>query len=118
LTLRGTGSFVGAVLHCPCGDRINQLAAVALHVLTSAIREPSPGPQVGSGKTGQRNRETNSPHGGRILLNQASGGAAGLGGSDGVGLGGGIFNAGTLAIDAITVVNQNHASTSNDNIFP
>ena len=54
----------------------------------------------------------------QILQNQASAGAAGLGGSDGVGLGGGIFNVGTLAIDAITVVNQNHASTNGDNIFP
>ena len=52
------------------------------------------------------------------MLNQAIGGAAGTGGGAGVGLGGGIFNAGTLTIDPFTLVQNNHASTSNDDIFP
>ena len=53
-----------------------------------------------------------------VMLNQAIGGAAGTGGGAGVGLGGGIFNAGTLTIDPFTLVQNNHASTSNDDIFP
>ena len=52
-----------------------------------------------------------------ILRNEADGGAAGTGGSDGVGIGGGVFNLGIFAYDATTVIAQNHASTSNDNIF-
>jgi hypothetical protein len=54
----------------------------------------------------------------QILFNQANGGAAGAGGGAGAGLGGGIFNVGTLTIDPTTVVDQNHASTSGNDIFP
>jgi hypothetical protein len=51
----------------------------------------------------------------QIEFNQANGGA---GASDGAGVGGGIFNLGTLAFDLATVIAHNHASTSNDDIFP
>jgi hypothetical protein len=54
----------------------------------------------------------------QVLLNQADGGAAGSGGSDGQGIGGGVFSLGTFAFDATTVIAVNHASTSNNNIFP
>jgi hypothetical protein len=53
-----------------------------------------------------------------VMFNEADGGAAGVGGSDGAGVGGGVYNLGTFASDAITVIAHNHASTSNDNIFP
>jgi hypothetical protein len=45
------------------------------------------------------------------------GGAAGLGGSDGQGIGGGVYNLGAFTYDATTVIKDNHASTSNDDIF-
>jgi hypothetical protein len=54
----------------------------------------------------------------QVLLNQADSGAGGSGGSDGVGIGGGVFNLGTLSFDPTTVIAQNHASTSNNDIFP
>jgi hypothetical protein len=34
------------------------------------------------------------------------------------GIGGGIYNLGTFTFDAFTVIKGNHASTSNDDIFP
>jgi hypothetical protein len=47
-----------------------------------------------------------------ITHNRAEGGAGGDG------IGGGIYNLGTLAVDGLTIIRHNHASTSNDNIFP
>ena len=34
------------------------------------------------------------------------------------GIGGGIYNLGAFTFDAFTVIKDNHASTSNDDIFP
>jgi hypothetical protein len=48
----------------------------------------------------------------------ADGGAAGTGGSDGQGVGGGVYNVGTFTIDVFSVIKKNHASTSNNEIFP
>ena len=42
----------------------------------------------------------------------------GIGGSDGLGIGGGVNNGGSFIFDAATVIKHNHASTSNDDIFP
>ena len=55
-----------------------------------------------------------------IVLNQADGGPGGTGGSDGQGIGGGVYISplGTFTFDAFTIIAHNHASTSNDNIFP
>src|SRR5262249_10533889 len=54
-----------------------------------------------------------------ITLNQAVGGTKGVGGSSGHGVGGGVYNLGTFdVIDTLTVIKKNHASTSNDDIFP
>ena len=53
-----------------------------------------------------------------ITHNKASGGEGGAGGSDGQGVGGGAYNLGTLVLDMSTVISHNHASTSNDDIFP
>jgi hypothetical protein len=54
-----------------------------------------------------------------IELNSAVGGHQGVGGSDGEGIGGGIYNfQGMLTIDLFSFVKMNHASTSNDNLFP
>jgi hypothetical protein len=52
-----------------------------------------------------------------VALNNADGGAASPGGSAGLGEGGGIYNLGALDL-VMTQVAQNHASTSNDNLFP
>jgi hypothetical protein len=38
--------------------------------------------------------------------------------NQGQGIGGGVFNLGTFTVDGTTVITQNHASTSNDDIFP
>ena len=39
------------------------------------------------------------------------------GGPDGQGIGGGVYNLGALAVDVLTRVRKNHASTSDDDIF-
>jgi hypothetical protein len=52
-----------------------------------------------------------------ITGNQANGGEGGAGGSDGQGVGGGVYNLGTFDLDAASIIIGNHASTSNDNIF-
>jgi hypothetical protein len=59
-----------------------------------------------------------SLHGCQVLFNEADGGTGGSGGSDGAGIGGGVFSPGTFAFDAMTLIAHNHASTSNDNLFP
>jgi hypothetical protein len=52
-----------------------------------------------------------------ITANNSDGGAGSGGGTDGSGVGGGVYNLGAFtAVD--TVIEGNHASTSNDNIFP
>jgi hypothetical protein len=53
-----------------------------------------------------------------VEYNQALGGAAGAGGSAGQGIGGGAYNLGTFSFDLATVFKKNHASTSNDDLFP
>jgi hypothetical protein len=53
-----------------------------------------------------------------VQYNFAVGGAGGSGGSDGQGIGGGVYAIGTFSFDSTTVINKNHASTSNDNIGP
>jgi hypothetical protein len=53
-----------------------------------------------------------------ISHNKASGGEEGAGGSDGHGVGGGVYNLGTFAFDIVSVIKKNHAATSNDDIFP
>ena len=52
-----------------------------------------------------------------ITHNQALGGEAGAGGSDGHGVGGGVDNLGTFT-DLASVVKKNKASTSNDDVLP
>jgi hypothetical protein len=47
----------------------------------------------------------------------ARGGDGDSGGTDGQGMGGGVYNLGTLLFDAATVIGHNHASTSNDDGF-
>lgn len=53
-----------------------------------------------------------------ITHNTALGGEAGRVGSDGLGVGGWVCNLGTFTFDIISVIRKNHASTSNDDIFP
>jgi hypothetical protein len=54
-----------------------------------------------------------------IDRNHAIGGAAGLGGIDGEGVGGGIYvtSGGLACVDALTAIFANHATTSNDDVF-
>lgn len=53
----------------------------------------------------------------RITHNQARAGQGKGGGSDGQGIGGGIYNLGSLAVDLLTVLAKNLASTSDDDCF-
>jgi uncharacterized protein (TIGR03118 family) len=53
-----------------------------------------------------------------IAFNEAEGGAAGIGGLAGQGVGGGVYNLGAFSFDVFTIIKRNHASTSNDDIFP
>jgi hypothetical protein len=55
--------------------------------------------------------------GNTITHNEAKGGKR-EGGRDGQGVGGGVYNLGTFAFDITTVIKKNHASSSNDDIFP
>jgi hypothetical protein len=52
-----------------------------------------------------------------IDVNRADGGAAGAGGSTGLSVGGGVYNLGDLSTVDV-VIAGNHASTSNDDLFP
>ena len=51
-------------------------------------------------------------------MNSADGGAGSGGGSTGLGVGGGVYDLGAFAADVFTVIKGNHASTSNDDVFP
>ena len=53
-----------------------------------------------------------------ITHNRARGGRGRHGGGDGQGVGGGLYNLGTVAVDPATVINKNHASTNNNNVYP
>jgi hypothetical protein len=56
-------------------------------------------------------------HDSTITANRADGGAGGAGGSTGLGVGGGVYNLGDFsAVDS--VIEGNHAMTSDDNVFP
>ncbi len=55
--------------------------------------------------------------GSTITKNHAKGGKAGAGGSAGQGVGGGVYNLGVF-VNIGNVITKNHASTSNDDIFP
>ena len=52
-----------------------------------------------------------------ISHNQALGGLGDAEGTDGLGVGGGVYNLGTFLFDPLTVIADNHASTSNDDCF-
>jgi hypothetical protein len=56
-------------------------------------------------------------HGCTVSKNHANGGKGGEGGSDGEGIGGGVFNLGPFNLDDLTVIGENHASTSDDDMF-
>jgi hypothetical protein len=52
-----------------------------------------------------------------ISYNQALGGYGDDGGTDGLGVGGGVYNLGTFLLDPATVLRHNRASTSADDCF-
>jgi hypothetical protein len=53
-----------------------------------------------------------------ITHNRAGDGKGKHSGSDGQGVGGGPYKLGTVAVDPATVISKNHASTSNENVYP
>jgi hypothetical protein len=52
-----------------------------------------------------------------ITHNRAEGGEGGPSGIDGQGIGGGVYNLGTLFLDEETDIRHNEASTSDDDVF-
>jgi predicted outer membrane repeat protein len=56
--------------------------------------------------------------GSSVMGNQADGGSGSGGGTDGQGVGGGVYDLGALTFDLATIIALNHASTSNNNVFP
>jgi hypothetical protein len=56
--------------------------------------------------------------GSTVTGNHANGGSGKGGGSDGLGIGGGIYDLGSFTADIFTLITGNHASTSNNDIFP
>lgn len=52
-----------------------------------------------------------------VTENHANGGEADEGGSEGEGIGGGVYNLGAFHFDALTLIFENHASTSHDDVF-
>jgi hypothetical protein len=52
-----------------------------------------------------------------VTKNDADGGDGDHGGANGEGIGGGVYNLGTLDVDALTVIFENHASTNHDDLF-
>jgi hypothetical protein len=52
-----------------------------------------------------------------VSENHANGGEGGEGGSDGEGIGGGVYNLGGFDYDVLTLIFENHASTSHDDRF-
>src|SRR5262249_46473719 len=52
-----------------------------------------------------------------VTKNHANGGDGGTSSSDGEGIGGGVYNLGDFDLDALTLIFENHASTSDDDVF-
>jgi hypothetical protein len=52
-----------------------------------------------------------------ISSNHALGGLGDGDGTDGLGMGGGVYNLGAFVADALTVIAHNHAATSYDDCF-
>jgi hypothetical protein len=52
------------------------------------------------------------------LIGSTVAGNMALGAPGGQGVGGGVYNLGTFTFDVTTVIHHNHASTSNDDIYP
>jgi hypothetical protein len=52
-----------------------------------------------------------------LTHNRAEGGEGEDGGSDGQGIGGGVYNLGTFFLDAASLIDHNQASTSDDDVF-
>jgi hypothetical protein len=53
-----------------------------------------------------------------VTNNQALGGKGIGGGADGQGIGGGVYDLGSFTYDLATIIANNHASTSNNDIYP
>lgn len=63
-------------------------------------------------------RSTASVTASTIVANTARGGAPNAAGYPGHGIGGGTYATGTITLDAATVIAGNHASTSDNDVYP
>ncbi len=99
-------------------------ATVGDSMLTSNEAEGGNGANGGYGGNGfgggiyVDSGSSTSVAGSKITRNQAIGGSSDGAGSDGQGIGGGVYYLGTFTFDHATTISKNHASTSNDDIFP
>jgi hypothetical protein len=100
-------------------DATTRIVGTAL-AANAAIGGESFGGPGGNGLGGSLFNDTTSSPGlaaSLVTRNQALGGSGGSGGSPGTGVGGGVYNLGRLAINAVSLVLGNLASTSNNDIF-
>ena len=88
---------------------VRQLADLRLDPLQFAPGRGAGGVCVAAGTVGIVDSD--------ISYNQAVGGYGDDGGTDGQGVGGGVYNLGTFLFDDLTLIAHNHASTSNDDCF-
>ena len=98
-------------------------ATIGASTLTSNEAEGGDGPFGGNGGDGfgggiyVDSGSSAGVSGSTITGNQAIGRSSHAGGI-GQGVGGGVYYLGTFSFDSATTISKNHASTSNDDIFP
>jgi hypothetical protein len=117
---RGGGISIGGAVNTPGGTVIVVGSLLAGNQAVGG--SGGPGANGGNGLGGGLyNDETAQATlmGSLIVQNQATGGAAGPGGNDGQGVGGGVYIAegGRACADSDTLITDNHASTSDDDVF-
>jgi hypothetical protein len=115
--VRGGDGWGGAV--AAMFDATTRIVGTAL-VANGAVGGTSFGGPGGNGFGGGAFNDTTSTLAlstSLVTRNQALGGSGGSGGSPGTGVGGGAYNLGRLALDAVSLVIGNFASTSNNDIF-
>lgn len=105
------------------GNTDNSLLTVTDSTLEQNTAQGGNGHGAGNGGAGQggglaiQSGSSGTLAASTITQNHAVGGAGGSHGHNGSGVGGGVNALGTFAFDAATVIDQNHASTSNNDVF-
>ena len=106
------------------GVTADDVAAITSTLIDSNASTGGPGEGGGSGGNGLGgglyldSGSIVGVAGSKITRNLALGGQGDGGGGDGQGIGGGVYDLGTFSADGSTVIRKNHASTSNNDIYP